>query len=50
MRGFLDIDGRLWRAVIKATRDGSKTFPQTLHKVKRRDFAAARRRLTRGGT
>ncbi len=45
--GFLYMDGYPWRAVIKATEDGSETFLATLHKAKRRDLAAARRHLKR---
>ena len=44
---FLEMDGRPWRAVIKATRDGSETYLQTLHKAQPHNLAAARRRLER---
>lgn len=43
--GFLYMDGRPWRAVVKATRDGSSTYLQTLHMARPRDLAAARRHL-----
>ena len=42
--GFLEVDGRLWRAVIKATGDGTETYLQTLHLARDRDRAAAARR------
>ena len=45
--GFLEMDGRPWRAVIKATRDGSETFLATLHKAQPHNLDAARRRLRR---
>ncbi|MDE2898789.1 MAG: hypothetical protein OXO54_10755 [Chloroflexota bacterium] len=31
--GFLKVEGRLWRAVIKATADGRATYIQSLHRV-----------------
>ena len=45
--GFIESDGRLWRAVVKATEDGAETYLRTLHKARRRDLTAARRRLQR---
>ena len=45
--GFIESDGRLWRAVVKATEDGAETYLQTLHKAQPYDLAAARRRLQR---
>ena len=44
---FLEMDGRPWRAVIKATRDGSETYLQTLHKAKPDDLARVRKGLRR---
>ena len=44
---FLDMDGRPWRAVVKATADGSETYLQTLHKAQPHNLGAARRRLER---
>ena len=43
--GFLEWEGRMWRAVIKVTADQSETYLASLHKAKDRDFTAARRRL-----
>ena len=43
--GFLEEDGRLWRAVVKATEDRSQTYLVTLHKAQPRDHAVARARL-----
>ena len=42
---FIEMDGRPWRAVIKATRDGSETYLQTLHKAQPDDLTRARKRL-----
>ena len=44
VEAFIEMDGRPWRAVVKATRDGSKTYLETFHKAQPRDLAAARRR------
>lgn len=43
--GFMEEDGRLWRAVVKSTQDGSETYIETLHRARPRDLAAARGRL-----
>lgn len=43
--GFLEIDGKLWRTVIKASEDEDKTFMQTLHRARNRDLTSARRKL-----
>ncbi len=43
--GFLEVDGDLWRAVVKATEDGDAIYLQTLHRAQPRDLASARRRL-----
>ncbi len=45
--GFMEDSGRLRRAVVKATKDGSETYLATLHKAQPYDLKAARRRLTR---
>ncbi len=45
--GFTTVDGQLWRAAIKATKDGSDIYLDTLHKAKVRDLTAARSRWTR---
>lgn len=45
--GFVEADGRMWRAVFKATEDGSETYLQTLHRAQRYDLPAARSRLQR---
>ena len=39
--GFMEEDGRIWRAVLKATADGAETYLSTLHRVdaSRRDRA-----------
>ncbi len=45
--GFLEENGRLWRAVVKATVDGSETYLVTLHKAQPRDRDVAQRRWVR---
>ena len=45
--GFIEIDGRLWRAVVKATADGSETYLVSLHRARSNDLRAARRRFKR---
>ena len=47
VEAFIEMDGRPWRAVVKATRDGSETYLQTLHKAKPDDLARARKGLRR---
>ena len=47
--GILEEDGRPWKAVVKATSDGSQTYLVSLHKSKKRDWRAARRDLKRIG-
>ena len=42
--GFLEENGRLWRAVVKATADGSEIYLVTLHKAQPHNLAAARAR------
>lgn len=45
LNGFVEADGRLWRAAIKTTRDGAETYLTTLHVAKPRDLASARRHM-----
>ena len=42
---FLEEDGRLWRAVVKVTEDGSETFLVTYHRAQHYDLPAARRTM-----
>ncbi len=42
---FLEQDGRLWRAIVKATKDGGETFLVTLHRAQHRDRNVARQRF-----
>ena len=44
---FVQEDDRLWRAVIKATRDGSETYLASLHRAQPHNLDAARRRTAR---
>ncbi len=43
--GFLEQDGRLWRAVVKATEDGGETFLVTLRRAHDHNHRNARRRF-----
>ncbi len=43
--GFLEVDGVLWRAIVKRTHDGSEAYMTTLHKARPNDLRAARRNL-----
>jgi hypothetical protein len=43
--GFLEEDDRLWRVVVKTTRDARETYLTTLHKAQPNDIVMARRRL-----
>ena len=45
--GFATVDGRLWRAVLKATADGSETYLVSLHKASKRNLRSAGQRLER---
>lgn len=47
LSGFLEVDGQLWRVVVKRTGDRSETYLSTLHMARPRDVAAARRRSKR---
>ena len=42
---FLEEDGRLWRAMIKSTKEGKETYLETLHQAKARDLRSAIRKL-----
>ena len=44
---YLEDDGRLWRAVVKTTKDRSETYLVTLHKAQPRDLDTARHRRPR---
>ena len=41
--GFIKEDGKLWKAMLKSTRDGSETYLFTLHRSYPKNLAAARR-------
>ena len=43
--GFIEEDGRVWRAVLKRTKDGEETYLETLHRAKGRDLRSAIRRF-----
>lgn len=42
--GFLETDGRWWRAVFKATRDRAETYLVTLHRARPSNYRATKRR------
>lgn len=42
---YVEVGEQLWRAVLKRSRDGSKTYLVTLHKAQPRDLETARRKL-----
>ena len=42
--GFIEEEGRLWRAVLKSSQDGSETYLTTLHRAQRDDLIRARER------
>ena len=44
---FLEEDDRLWRVVVKTTRDGSEAFLATFHKAQPHNLDAARQRMKR---
>ena len=46
---FIEEDDRLWRTIVRSFADGSEAYLATLHKARRRDLAAAQRRLKRVG-
>ena len=45
--GFLEDEGRLWRAVVKVTEERSKTYLATLHRAQPDDLVRARDRLVK---
>ena len=47
--GFIEEDGRPWKAVAKSTSDGSQTYLLTLHRANPHNLPAARRDLKRIG-
>jgi len=47
LQGFIEADGRLWKAVVKTTRDRDELFLTTLHRAKTRDRQRASNALKR---
>ena len=47
--GFAEVEGRLWRAVVKATRNGSEIYAVSLHRATEHKLRSAQRRLDRLG-
>ena len=45
--GFVEEEGRLWRAVVKATGDGAETYLASLHRAQPHNLDAARRRMAK---
>ena len=45
--GFIEAEGKLWRAAVKSTGDGSETYLATLHRAQLRDLRSARGRYRR---
>ena len=45
IHGYLEIDGRLWRAVVKRSQDGAETYLVSLHKAQPYGLRVARRDL-----
>ena len=43
--GFVEETGRLWRAVVRSTRDGGETFLATFHRVDEGRLQRARKGL-----
>ena len=43
--GFIEEDGKMWRAVVKTTRDGRETYLTTLHRAQDYDLRSAIRNL-----
>lgn len=43
--GFIEEDGKFWRAVVKSTQDGSEAYLMTLHRARDYDIRVARREL-----
>lgn len=42
---LIDKDGKMWRAVVKTTRDGRETYLTTLHRAQGYDLRSAIRNL-----
>ena len=52
VQGFLEVDGRLWKAVVKSA-GGGELYLATLHRAKEKDLAVTKRRfkpIDRGGS
>ena len=47
LTGFAEAEERLWRVVVKATRDSSKTYVVSLHRANAHNLRSAQRRLER---
>lgn len=45
--GFMEEGGKLWRAVVKSTQDGSESYLKTLHRARDYDIRWARRELSK---
>ena len=45
--GFLQVDGKIWSAVVKGTGDGSRTYLASFHRAQPRDLEKAHFRLDR---
>ena len=45
--GFLQVDGKIWNAVVKSTGDGSRTYLASFHRAQPRDLEKAHFRLDR---
>ncbi len=45
--GFIEEEGRLWRAVVRVFNDGSETYLNTLHRAQPQDLRTARYRLSK---
>ena len=45
--GFLQVDGKIWSAVVKSTGDGSRTYLASFHRAQPRDLEKAHFRLDR---
>ena len=47
LSAFVEVDGNLWKAVVKAADGGQRIYLQTLHRARPNDLRAARRTLKR---
>ena len=45
--GFAEVEGRLWRAVVKATRNSSEIYAVSLHRANEHNLRSAQSRLER---